>query len=82
MSIFVPLLFRKNEENYYQTFSHDGITVNSEYASVIHTNNTSIAGETEDNLVCYNCKEANKNKSRNKYVIISKIFYLSFNLSK
>ncbi|VDH92683.1 cell adhesion molecule 3, partial [Mytilus galloprovincialis] len=56
---------KKQEENYYQTFSHDGITVNSEYSSVIHPNNTSAAGETGDNLVCYNCKKANKNKSRN-----------------
>lgn len=81
MSVSVSLPLRKQDENYYQTFSHDGVTVNSEYASVMHTNNTT-AVATGDNLVCYNCKEANKNKSRNKYVIISIIFYLSYNLSK
>ncbi|CAC5385986.1 unnamed protein product [Mytilus coruscus] len=54
----------ENEENYYQTLSHDGITVNPEYASVIHTNNASV-GEAGDNLVCNNGKEGNKNKSRN-----------------
>ncbi|CAC5385987.1 unnamed protein product [Mytilus coruscus] len=55
---------KENEDNYYQTFSHDGITDNPEYASVIHTNNTT-ARETGDNLVCYNGIEGNKNKSRN-----------------
>ncbi|CAC5386251.1 unnamed protein product [Mytilus coruscus] len=58
---------RENEENYYQTLSHDGITVNPEYASVIHTNNTSV-GEAGDSFVRNYHKEGNKNKSRNNVV--------------
>ncbi|CAC5411561.1 unnamed protein product [Mytilus coruscus] len=52
----------KKDENYYQTFSHDGITVNSEYASVIHTNNTT-AGETGDNLVVPIARKETKTKA-------------------
>ncbi|VDI51998.1 Hypothetical predicted protein [Mytilus galloprovincialis] len=54
---------KENEENSYQTLSRDGITVNADYASVIHTPNRPV-GESGDNLVCSNGKEGNKNKSR------------------
>ncbi|CAG2250952.1 unnamed protein product [Mytilus edulis] len=57
------LLFWENEENYYQTLSLDGITINAEYASVIHAPNRHV-GESGDNLVCSNGKEGNENKSR------------------
>ncbi|CAC5425223.1 unnamed protein product [Mytilus coruscus] len=53
---------KENEENYYQTLSHDVMTVNPEYASVIYTNNTSV-GEAGDNVVCNNGKEGNKNRN-------------------
>ncbi|CAG2229255.1 unnamed protein product [Mytilus edulis] len=55
----------ETEETYYQTLSHDGITVNAEYTSVIHTNNTYV-GEAKDDLVCSNGKERNENNSRNR----------------
>ncbi|CAG2232323.1 unnamed protein product [Mytilus edulis] len=56
---------KETEETYYQTLSHDGITVNAEYTSVIHTNNTYV-GEAKDDLVCSNGKERNENNSRNR----------------
>lgn len=59
MSICVYLLLRENDENYYQTFSHDGITVHPEYSSIIHTNN-STAEDTGGSLIFDNSKERNK----------------------
>ncbi|VDI84263.1 Hypothetical predicted protein [Mytilus galloprovincialis] len=56
---------KENEENYYQTLSNDGITVNAEYTSVIHTNNTYVR-EAKNDLVCSNDKERNENNSRNR----------------
>lgn len=63
------LIFRKNKAHCSQKTKSVGITMSTEYATVVRKNNTT-SGETGDSMLVLNGMDRNKDTSRNKYVVI------------